>query len=69
MIERYGEKSGVLQMRKHLGWYLKGIEDASTYRERINHEPNPDGVRSLLAEARTRPPADESALEMVSEAV
>jgi len=69
MIDRYGEKSGVLQMRKHLGWYLKGIEDASTYRERINHEPNPDGVRALLAEARTRPPADESAVEMVSEAV
>ncbi len=69
MIDRYGEKSGVLQMRKHLGWYLKGIEDASTYRERINHEPNPDGVRALLAEARTRPPADESSIEMVSEAV
>lgn len=69
MIERYGEKSGVLQMRKHLGWYLKGIEDASTYRERINHEPSPDRVRALLAEARTRPPADESAAELVSEAV
>lgn len=69
MIERYGEKSGVLQMRKHLGWYLKGIEDASTYRERINHEPSPDGVRALLAEARTRAPADEGALELASEAV
>ena len=69
MIERYGEKSGVLQMRKHLGWYLKGIADASTFRDRINHEPDPGGVRALLEEARTRPPADESAPELLSEAV
>lgn len=69
MIERYGEKSGVLQMRKHLGWYLRGIDDASTFRERINHELSPDGVRALLAEARTRPAAAESAVEALSEAV
>ena len=69
MIERYGEKSGVLQMRKHLGWYLRGIDDASTFRERINHEPSADGVRALLAEARTRPATAESTLEALSEAV
>lgn len=59
MLERYGEKSGVLQMRKHLGWYLKGIEGASVLRERINHEASPDIVRLILAEARTRSAADE----------
>ncbi len=69
MIERYGEKSGVLQMRKHLGWYLKGIQDASSFRDRINHEASPEGVRGLLEEARTRPPADEAAPELLSEAV
>jgi tRNA-dihydrouridine synthase B len=69
MLERYGAKSGVLQMRKHLGWYLKGISDASRFRDRINHEPDPEGVRKLLDEARTRPPADESAPDLVPEAV
>ena len=68
MIERYGEKSGVLQMRKHLGWYLKGVEGASALRERINHEPAADNVRLILAEARTRSPADEGR-EALSEAV
>ena len=68
MIERYGEKSGVLQMRKHLGWYVKGIEGASAIRERINHEPSPDAVREILAEARTRAPAAESR-EPLQEAV
>ena len=68
MLERYGEKSGVLQMRKHLGWYLKGIQGASILRERINHEPEPDNVRLILAEARTRPAADEGRVEALSEA-
>ena len=68
MVDRYGEKSGVLQMRKHLGWYLKGVEGASALRERINHEPSPDGVRAILAEARTKRAADEGR-EALSEAV
>ncbi len=59
MVEHYGEKSGVLQMRKHLGWYLKGIEGAALIREQINHEPSPEQVRCILAEARTRKAADE----------
>jgi len=53
MVERYGEKSGVLQMRKHLGWYLKGVHDASSLRERINHAPSVDEVRGVLAQARS----------------
>jgi len=54
MIERYGERSGLLQMRKHLGWYLKGIRDAASLRERINHAPAADEVRQILEEARSR---------------
>jgi tRNA-dihydrouridine synthase B len=54
MVERYGEKSGILQMRKHLGWYLKGIRDASSLRERINHAPTAAEVREILEEARDR---------------
>lgn len=56
MVDRYGEKSGVLQMRKHLGWYIKGIRDASTLREQINNTPGVDAVRELLDIARTREP-------------
>jgi len=57
MLERYGERSGLLQMRKHIGWYLKGVHDASSLRERVNHAASPDEVRALLAEARLRGPA------------
>lgn len=68
MVDRYGEKSGVLQMRKHLGWYLKGVEGAAVLRERINHEPFAQGVHAILAEARTRRAAAEGR-ENLSEAV
>jgi len=61
MIERYGERSGLLQMRKHLGWYVKGIHDASSMRERINKATDPDAVRALLAEARASQPAERDA--------
>lgn len=61
MIERYGERSGLLQMRKHLGWYVKGIHDASSMRERINKETDPAAVRALLEEARTFQPAERDA--------
>ena len=54
MVERYGEKSGILQMRKHLGWYLKGIHDASSLRDRVNHAPSVGAVREVLEEARSR---------------
>jgi tRNA-dihydrouridine synthase B len=61
MIERYGERSGVLQMRKHLGWYVKGVHDASTMRERINKAVDSAAVRELLDEARALQPAERDA--------
>ncbi|HHY33013.1 MAG TPA: tRNA dihydrouridine synthase DusB [Firmicutes bacterium] len=36
MIELFGEKSAVLQMRKHAAWYLRGIPGAAQARVRIN---------------------------------
>lgn len=32
----YGEKLAVLQMRKHIAWYVHGLRGASRFRERIN---------------------------------
>jgi tRNA-dihydrouridine synthase B len=69
MIDRYGEKSGLLQMRKHLGWYLKGIEGAAALREAINHETSPQGVHAILDEAATRQVAAEAGTEALAEAV
>jgi tRNA-dihydrouridine synthase len=51
-------------MRKHLGWYVKGIHDASSMRERINKESDPAVVRELLAEARASQPAERDAHDL-----
>jgi tRNA-dihydrouridine synthase len=35
MVEEWGEPRAVPQMRKHLGYYLKGFAGASALRERL----------------------------------
>lgn len=36
MIETKGERAGIAESRKHLGWYMKGIHGAAELRNRIN---------------------------------
>jgi tRNA-dihydrouridine synthase B len=36
LIELKGEKTAVLEMRKHVAWYLKGMKDAGRIRKYIN---------------------------------
>jgi len=35
-VATFGEKQGILRMRKHLSWYVKGLPLASDFRGRIN---------------------------------
>jgi hypothetical protein len=58
----YGEHTGVRTARKHIGWYLDGLPDADSFRDRMNLIDNTRdqwraGVRMCLAidgeEART----------------
>jgi len=50
MIEYKGEEIAVKEMRKHVGWYIKGIENASKIREKINTEENYENVKKILIE-------------------
>jgi len=34
-VELFGEKQGVLKMRKHLAWYVRGLADSTRFRSRI----------------------------------
>ena len=36
MIESKGERAGIAESRKHLGWYMKGVRGAAELRNRIN---------------------------------
>ena len=48
--EEKGENTGVKEMRKNIGFYLKGEKDASKIREKINHLDTKDEVIKEIKE-------------------
>lgn len=48
MIEAKGENRGVLEMRKHLGWYIKGMPGAARIRQDMMKAEAADQVNELL---------------------
>jgi tRNA-dihydrouridine synthase B len=50
MLDHYGTMTGVNMARKHIGWYTKGIPGSAEFRNRVNQEPDPRVVLSMLAD-------------------
>ena len=48
MIQSKGERAGIAESRKHLGWYMKGIRGASELRNRINSANSLDELTEIL---------------------
>lgn len=48
-----GENVGVREMRKHMGWYFKGIHKAAQYKNAMNHAATEAEALGLLEELRT----------------
>jgi tRNA-dihydrouridine synthase B len=48
MIEWHGERAATNLMRKHFGWYLRGFEGASSYRQSLVMASNRDEMFSIL---------------------
>lgn len=44
-----GEHTGVLEMRKHLAWYIKGMPKATLFRQNINTGESLEQVEKLLS--------------------
>jgi len=51
MVEMKGERA-VIEMRKHLAWYVKGLRGAADFRVKINGAQSPDEALSLLQNYR-----------------
>ena len=49
MLDHYGSHVGVNLMRKHLGWYTKGLPGSAEFRNAVNAEEAPDRVLAMLA--------------------
>lgn len=48
LCELKGERIAVMQMRKHLGWYIRGVPQAAAWRERIHALNTMDEIADLL---------------------
>ena len=48
--ELFGEKPAVLQMRKHIAWYVHGMKGASRFRNSVNQLNSADEVIAALRE-------------------
>ena len=51
-LEVKGPRKGVLEMRRHLSSYFKGLTDFKPIRLRLVTEDNPDELRNILEEIR-----------------
>ena len=49
-IEDKGEHVAIMEMRKHIGWYIKNTKDASKMRERVNQITDKDELVKTLIE-------------------
>ena len=47
-LQLHGERGGLLEMRKHIAWYVHGMRGAAKFRERVNRLERPDDVRAAL---------------------
>lgn len=54
MIAWKGEKSALLEMRKHFAWYIHGLRGAAAFRTQVNTAPNFQTVFRLLDEFQER---------------
>jgi len=58
-LEQYGEK-GVTTFRKHLTWYLKALDGAKKYKERLHVATARLDVESILDEMKSDPDMQEA---------
>ena len=50
LIAEKGEYTAVREMRKHIGWYTKGMENAASFRSEINVMENEKEIREKITE-------------------
>lgn len=48
MLAHYGNHTGLLMARKHLGWYSKGLAGSAEFRVAINQSTTSEGVRDIV---------------------
>ena len=48
MLSHYGMQNGVNLMRKHLGWYTKGLPGSAEFRNQVNQQDDPARALAMI---------------------
>lgn len=54
----HGERGGMLEMRKHIAWYISGMRNSARFRERINSLETAAQVREALLDFASQAEAE-----------
>ena len=49
-IRHKGERVGIIEMRKHIAWYVKGLKNSASLRDRINKINHKSDLEKVLTE-------------------
>ncbi len=49
-LDHYGREVGVNMMRKHIGWYTRGLHGSADFRNKVNQQADPGVVLAMLAD-------------------
>ncbi len=49
-----GENIGVKEMRKHIGWYIKGLPHSAEYRVKVNNTAGYENMAAVLCEMKNK---------------
>ncbi len=52
-VQHFGEPLGVLRLRKHLGWYVRGLPHSSDFRGKINQLKDKESVLEEIQKFKT----------------
>ena len=47
-VQLHGERGGVLEMRKHIAWYVVGMRNSAQFRQKVNLLEGVENVREAL---------------------
>lgn len=48
MLEDYGEKTAVMEMRKHVCWYVKGLKNSHVFKEHVNKCATAEELKNVI---------------------
>jgi tRNA-dihydrouridine synthase B len=48
LLKNKGEHTGLLEMRKHASWYIKGLKNAAKVKNELNHAKDIEAFKALL---------------------